>query len=164
MDTTNLRLEKVNKLWAYIDEKTTFHFNKSMRAKKSENIDFHFDLYKIYSDFQGRAMKLSFAIRSQRKFAEQLLYKTTPEDYLKWKKTHKEKGKLKFQSTYRVFLHFFSESLHADYSTFSCDSCNRTFYHSPSTVYLGKDKKYSSCCGYCVNTMMQRNGQEEVYY
>ncbi len=87
-------------------------------------------------------------------------------DGKEWKERRakrKEEGRLKFESNFRVYLHFFQNSLSADYGTFICDNCNRKFYHSPSDVYYGAKKEYSSCCGHCVNRKMALNRQEEVY-
>ena len=77
--------------------------------------------------------------------------------YKEFRAEIKTERKLKFNQNYRVHLHFMSESLHSDYGTFNCDKCDGTFYHSPAVVYKGSDKKYSNCCGHCVNDIMDWN-------
>ncbi len=160
----NIRLKRAIDLFEKINAKTEFHYKKWNKARKRENIDFHYDKYVFYRGFSRRASDLIFSIRKGEKFGDgREWFEMNADEYKQMILKRKEENRLKFESNYRVYLYFFSESLGADYGTFNCDSCGREFYHSPSTVYLGAKRKYSCCCGHCVNTLMIRNKQEEVY-
>lgn len=159
------QLKNAIKIYNYIHEKEKFHYVKWNRARKSETQDFHWEKYKLYSSFSCRCGTLIFALKSSDKFGSEYSewLRQTPEEYKERVKKRKDEGRLKFESQYRVYLHFFQNRLGADYGNFECDKCERTFYHSPSEVYKGKEKKYSNCCGNCVNSIMRRNQQEEVF-
>lgn len=163
--SVDIKLKKLQDFSQRVNEKRDFHHKKWDRARKSETMDFHFKRYRLFDNISYRITKLFFSLRRNRRFGEVSEWmKADPEFYKKQKRKSKEEGKLKFDSNYRVYLHFMSESLSADYGTHTCDKCSRTFHHSPATVYLGKKKKYSNCCGYCVNNMLSWNRQELVYH
>lgn len=158
-------LKKASKLYEYIHNKEKFHHGKWDRARKAENQEFHWDKYKMYSQFSSRCSTLLFKLRSKEKFGDGYSEwrMETPEKYTKRIKSIKDKRRIEFESTYRVRLHFFQNRLNADYGTFRCNKCGSTFHHSPSTVYLGAEMQYLDCCGHCVNSIMRRNQQEEIY-
>ena len=59
------------------------------------------------------------------------------------------KKQFETKATYETM--FYSTSLNADYGQFVCSKCGRTFYHSPSKIYRGKNLIISHICGYCTN-------------
>lgn len=160
----NIRLKKAVSFFNRVNDKAKFHYKKYQRARKCETIDLHYDAYRFYSDLSSRVTTLIFSLRRNDKFGSgRNWWEVNAQEYKKRKLQEKENRKQEFENNYRVFLHFFQNSLRADYGTWICDKCARTYYHSPSDVYLGTKKKYESCCGHCVNTLMIRNGQDEVY-
>lgn len=167
METTieNPKLINAIALFNYINDKAKFYNKKWNRARKMETIDKHFETYKMYRDFSYRAQNLIFSLRRAEKFGDgRQWFEMDGKRYKEFRAERKAERKLKFEQNYRVHLHFMSQSLHADYGTFNCDKCDRTFYHSPAVVYKGSEKKYDNCCGHCVNNMMHWNRQDEVYH
>lgn len=167
METTieNPKLIKAIAVFNYINDKTKYYNKKWNRARKMETIDKHFETYKMYRDFSYRAQNLIFSLRRSEKFGDgRQWFEMDGKRFKEFRAKIKAERKLKFEQNYRVHLHFMSQSLHADYGTFNCDKCDRTFYHSPAVVYKGSEKKYDNCCGHCVNNMMHWNTQDEVYH
>lgn len=68
-----------------------------------------------------------------------------------------EEGKKRFLTSYTYSLWFLSNSTTADYGEFECDSCGRTFYHSPSTIRKAGKLVYNCCCGRCTNELITPN-------
>ena len=58
---------------------------------------------------------------------------------------------------------FMSNSLTADYGTFECGQCGRTFYHSPSEIYKDGKTVYECCCGYCTNNIIFTDWHSKPY-
>ena len=167
METTieNPKLVNAIAVFNYINDKAEFYNKKWNRARKMETIDKHFETYKMYTDFSYRAQNLIFSLRRAEKFGDgRQWFEMDGKRFKEFRAEIKEERSLKFEQNYRVHLHFMSESLQADYGTFNCDKCDRTFYHSPAVVYKGSQKKHSNCCGHCVNNLMNWNKQDEVYY
>lgn len=146
-------------------KKEQYHVQKSHCARKMENIDFHFSRYKVFHSAANRARHLIYRMDSKNKFGDgRNWWEPTAAQWTERRNKAKEERRQKFESTYHIALHFMQNSLSADYGTFHCDSCECKFYHSPSDVYLGSVKLHSNCCGYCVNTLLSRNGQEELFF
>jgi hypothetical protein len=163
--TENPKLINAIAVFNYINDKAKFYNNKWNRARKMETIDKHFETYKMYRDFSYRATKLILSLRRAEKFGDgRQWFEMDGKRFKEFRAEIKKERRLKFEQNYRVHLHFMSESLRADYGTFNCDNCKREFYHSPSTIYKGSEKKHSNCCGHCVNNLMNWNKQDEVYY
>ncbi|MEO9513232.1 MAG: hypothetical protein ABJN84_13570 [Flavobacteriaceae bacterium] len=162
----NPKVEKAIGLYKRLITKSEHHYKKYNRARKSDTIDFHWDSYKLYRDVCRRMSPLIFALkRGGDKFGEgRRWFEESAEEYVERINKRKAAAKEKFDSTYSAHLYFFQNSLYSDYGTYSCESCKITFYHSPSALYLGKEKQHECICGNCVNNFMVRNGQEEVYH
>ncbi len=60
-------------------------------------------------------------------------------------------------------LWYMQTSLEADYGSFTCDKCDRLFYHSPSTIYYNHVVKYTCCCGDCTNRIIFNDWHEKPY-
>lgn len=156
--------KKALDLYDYLISKEDFHRKKWERARKNETRQFHYNKMRNYSEHRFRCSTLLFSIRRNEKFGEiPYFMKLDPKRYSQRKLKEKAERRMKFESNYRIHLWFYSERLSADYGTHSCDKCNREYYHSPSTVYFGSKKKYSNCCGYCVNNLLEHNRQEPLY-
>jgi hypothetical protein len=164
LPNSNSKLEKVRKLNKYYGEKSGFFYRKWQRARKSESRQSHFKNYRFYGDLALRSVNLYNKLNNTLKFGEVNEWsQMDPKWYIEFITKRKSERKKHFDSKYRIQLHFRSESLNADYGTFICDHCNWTFHHSPSTVYKGSVKTYSNCCGNCVNSLLERNKQQEIY-
>ncbi|SOU87857.1 hypothetical protein [Tenacibaculum dicentrarchi] len=148
-----------------IGEKRKCHLEKSKRARKSENRDLHIERYHHYSLIFNRASSLKDAIVSDSKFGTgRRWHEMNAEQWKEYILLKKEDKKQKFDNNYRVFPYFDQASLSADYGVFICDCCGTKFYHSPSDVYLGKEKISSSSCGNCANRKLKSNNQESIFH
>lgn len=58
---------------------------------------------------------------------------------------------------------FLSNSLTADYGTYTCDNCQGPFHHSPSTIELGEKTVYNCCCGHCTNMIIYRDHGQQPF-
>lgn len=52
---------------------------------------------------------------------------------------------------------FNSQSLGADYGTYTCEICSREFYHSPSTVEKKDEVLHNCICGNCANKILAQD-------
>lgn len=161
-------IDKALNLFDKLRTKEEFHRKKWDRARKYENQEFHYERMKKYSELRFRCGTLLFALRRNDRFGnEDFLLKYDRKGVEHMYKAHvlkyKLEGNRKFQSEYRIAMWFFSESLRSDYGTHTCDKCESTFHHSPSTVYRGVNKEYECCCGHCVNSLLRWNNQELIY-
>jgi hypothetical protein len=60
---------------------------------------------------------------------------------------------------------FMSDSLEADYGQYTCDRCQREFYHSPSTITSRAGTTvYTCCCGHCTNALLGRDYAGQLPY
>lgn len=161
----NQKKEKAIALFDRLLEKEKFHHKKWHRARKTENRDFHYNRYKLLFDAASRMRNLAFRIDRNKKFGSgRDWWEPTAEKWCERKREQKLERKKKFDSNYRISIHFMQTSLSADYGTFYCDRCKSKFYHSPSDVYYGAELLYTNCCGNCVNKLLSRNNQDEIFY
>ena len=162
--TESKTLTKALDLYDSLISKEDFHRKKWDRARKRETQKYHYDKMCAYSKHRFRCGTLLFSLRRNEKFGAAPHYlKLDGKRYTERKLKQKEEGRIKFESTYRVALWFYSESLTADYGTHHCDKCSRKYHHSPSSVFLGAKKVHHHACGYCVNSILRFNRQEEIY-
>lgn len=145
--THEQKIEKARKLLAYFIERHRFFDKKWQRARKWENKEKFWGKYITYRDVRERAYQmLSNMERSEwlKQFEHDLRLS-------RWQRRKEEKAEKaeRFKVTYRVFLWYMNESTGADYGRFTCEKCKYEYFHSPRTVYLGKDKIYDCVCGYC---------------
>ncbi|MCZ8020205.1 MAG: hypothetical protein O9302_03240 [Cyclobacteriaceae bacterium] len=161
----NSKFERVKLIYQYCRDKYKYHFDKCLLTSDYEEFESLETKYKLYQYFAERAHNLLFNLKFPKQFG------TVP-DWLKLeykycllhKKEQKAKRKKEFEKNYRVQVHFMQTSLSADYGSFTCEKCNRNFYHSPSTILLGKALLYKTCCGYCVNDMLSISGQKQLFF
>ena len=158
------KIEKARDILISISSKEETYFKKYDRARKPENREKWWDLYKKYQPWSYRAQDLFFNRQWSKKFAQPHAIPETPEEWIERRDKRKAKLREKFETTYRVQLHFMSESLGADYGTYHCERCKSKFHHSPSTLFRGPIKIHEITCGNCVNSLFTRNGQEAIFY
>lgn len=139
------KYEKVTLLLESLRDKEANYRTKADRAKKPENYDTYYERSRIYSNARNRAFNLQWSLISGN--TPQWIIRSEYQYRLERKKERREK----FLSTHRYSPWFLQTSLDADYGTFTCDVCYRTFYHSPSAIYKGPRKIYDCCCGTCTN-------------
>jgi hypothetical protein len=159
------KFERVRSIYHYCRDKHKCLFDKCLSTSDYEESESLEVQYKMYRNFAVRAHNRLFYLKFPKQFGTvpdwlKLEYKY----YLLHKKEQKAKRKKEFETNYRVQVHFMQTSLSADYGSFSCEKCNRNFYHSPSTILLGKALLYKTCCGYCVNDMLSISGQKQLFF
>nr|WP_321357204.1 hypothetical protein [uncultured Draconibacterium sp.] len=161
-DTKNDRAEA---LFVSFNNHAKHYWEKWERARKYENKEAHYKKYKYYRNLHYRAYQLYRNLELKKKFGEgRLWFEQTAEQWKQWRLDIKKERRLQFESTIQIALYFLSESLRADYGTYTCSRCGSTFYHSPCNIYRGAKKEYECCCGHCANRILMNNGQEAIYY
>ncbi|WP_338765915.1 hypothetical protein WAF17_02650 [Bernardetia sp. ABR2-2B] len=162
----NNQIEKKNRferIFSSIVQKRNFFRKKAEKARKFENYKKHYNQEKKYNPFIRRGIELEFRLQFPSKLGDKDILAQTQKEYKRRVAERKKEGKEKFDNSYRAIPLFWQTSLGADYGEFICEHCKSTFYHSPSELYLGKDKLYNCICGHCVNIKMSQNGQEEIF-
>ncbi|WP_214112480.1 hypothetical protein [Aequorivita echinoideorum] len=151
----------LNKNFAH---KAEYYRRKYQRARNQDIRENHYKKYRLYNDLCQRCRELFSSLVYPKKFGwGRHFWEFDAKEYIEKQAKYKQAKKDKFETAYRIHLHFFQNSFSADYGTYNCDRCKRQFHHSPSDVYLGSKKKFSHCCGHCVNTLLERNGQETIF-
>lgn len=150
-------IERIKAIKERCSSKIAEHYRGWNEADTREESDFHWDLYRLYKTFEQRCYTLAYSLRNPKKFGDvpSWKYLEYPE-YIVRQRAIKAERKAKFESSYRVHVWFLQSFLSADYGSFCCDKCFSPFYHSPSTIWLGKVKKVDCACGYCVNKLTQQ--------
>lgn len=134
-------------------------FEVSFREKRDKDWD-------TYQAAKTRASDLFWDIKcwSRQQFGDSRVFPWEYETFKKYRDERKAKKRQEWETRFRFGTWFMQTSLGSDYGEYSCDKCGRTFYHSPCTIYLAKEKIHNCACGHCANYYAGRNGDKEIYY
>lgn len=142
--------KKTEALCEVLSQKTLFFRKKWLSARKHENRASAFGEMMFYDGLYGRALALE---HSQWRRIAGFRSRMSVVDYER-RLSEKAEKKQRFLNDPKFSMWFFSGSLGADYGSFQCEKCSRTFYHSPATITIGKETKYVCCCGHCTNEII----------
>ncbi len=139
----------------YIKQKVCHQ--KALRAKKFYSIDKWSEKRRMYHDLWCRCNHLIHEMRNVSpdirnevdNFYELAVYKA--------RLKQKEEKRQAFLTKYRYNIWFYSNSLTADYGTFTCNICSVKFYHSPARIYLAGKIIHDCCCGNCTNNLIGKD-------
>lgn len=145
------RLETFN---AFCYKKEREYFEKSRRARKASNQEKYWEKAMKYQVAKSKSYALLRILRS---------YYSPKETYLS-EKREKEERKQLFLNKHTYGMWFFSQSFNADYGSYRCGVCYRTFYHSPSTIKKAGKVVYGCACGYCTNEIIGADWNEQPYH
>lgn len=171
--TIELRQARWRELYDRIITLSRQHEQKYSRARNHEKQDYWWDRYQMLNKFIWKNTRHNMRIPGQKfggKFGENdgyvFGYVRRDQAITWWKRKEtdrKEQGRQKFLTTRYFAPWFMSNSLGADYGEYVCDNCNRTFYHSPSTITKAGKKIISCCCGYCTNQIIKADHGNEPF-
>ena len=162
--TQEQKLALIEALHTSLFDKTELYRKKMLRARSIKMVDKWESLWQRYRRTTMRTQRLYWDIKTGARFPEgRNSWEPTPEQYKQRSKEWKAKRKAEFDQKIFVGMWFYSTSFGADYGTFNCHSCGRQFYHSPATLYRGKEKLHECTCGHCVNQTLRNNRQDLVY-
>ncbi len=140
------------------------HYDRSMKETDRDESNRLFDLYHLHLKFEQRSRDLAHHLQWPHKFGDvSILHDHENKSDIAWRIKRKEERRIKFETLHRISVWFSHTSLGTDYGQFTCEKCGYTFYHSPSSVKLGKLQRYVCICGECVNAILKRDGLKEIF-
>ena len=161
MKTKEEKIKTTEILWDFFIEKENFHLIKCRRARSLKSINLHEKERQKYTSLENRARDLYFRLRKGKKAFESDTFDAEGDYRLAQRKKVENKEKFETLRMYSPWFH--SNSFRADYGKFTCAKCKSTFYHSPSTITQGIKTLYECCCGYCTNSIIRSDWNEEPF-
>lgn len=163
-----LKLEKLRALQTHIRQKEDFYKGKWNRARSHAGINNNYALYCQYREYDNRIYNLITLMRAmyesekEKGWAREFKHSM---ELGRWKGrlARKEKGRQEYLTKHKYSPWFMSNSLGADYGSYTCSKCSRLFYHSPSTITRANKEIYHCCCGYCTNEIISRDWGKDPY-
>jgi hypothetical protein len=158
------KLERVAEIHKHCRTMHKKYFQMSLGSNDLDECDKYCDLSVRYNHFEKHCYQLAWSIKSNRKFGEiPSWFELEYNSYIRLRAAIKAERRAKFESSHCIVVWFGHTSLNADYGSFCCEKCGCNFYHSPSSVKLGRDKQYNCICGECVNFIVTCDGGSEVF-
>ncbi|KAB2913951.1 MAG: hypothetical protein F9K23_15900 [Bacteroidetes bacterium] len=160
------RAKAANELYNRFETGYQVAAKKGGRARTIESINKWSEKRNYYHDLRIRAIDLIKRLAGYRTMGFETL-----RDYWRWRgqgdrkyeTLQKEKRRTEFENKHTYSPWFYSNSFSADYGTYTCDSCQRTFHHSPSTIKLAGKVVYNCACGSCTNSIIYRDWRRNPY-
>lgn len=166
IETVKRKLHRLAFLFNHFKDLRDFHYKKFHTVGIDKNIDYHYRQYELYNSLTTRASSLAYRLKRQLtpKHIMKIVEKEFVQSEYKYWLKKKADGKAAHQTKHKYEPWFLGTSLEADYGTFTCDKCNRKFYHSPATITFAGKTIYNCCCGHCTNIIMVQDWGEEPYF